>query len=130
MEFMSQQHIDAMNELLAGSDEVKTAGRTLARDYVLAWELSGGPDGGATVYWQLRFGPEGTAFTLTPADDADLRYVGDWRAALTTMARARDGETVQQPWKVEGDEGAVMAAVGEQFAVSQKVATLPATFPV
>lgn len=130
MEFMSQQHIDAMNELLAGSDEVKTVDKTLSRDYVLAWELTDGPDDGATVYWQLRFGPEGTAFALTPADDADLRYVGDWRAALTTMARARDGETVDQPWKVEGDEDAVMAAVGEQFAVSEKVATITTTFPV
>jgi hypothetical protein len=127
---MSQQHIDAMNELLAGSDEVKTAGKTLARNHVLAWELSDGPDDGATVYWQLRFGPEGTAFALTPAADADLRYVGDWRTALTTMTRARDGETVEQPWKIEGDEDAVMATVGEQFAVSQKVATLPTTFPV
>lgn len=131
MEFMSQEHVGAMNELLAASEEVAAAAKELSREYVLAYELTDGPVDGATVYWQLRLSPEGTAFTLTPAPQADLWLRGDWRSALTSMANSRNGDSESDnSLTPEGDFESFMAAVGEQFAVARKVATIPATFPV
>ncbi|WP_245787463.1 hypothetical protein [Amycolatopsis saalfeldensis] len=130
---MSEEHVAAMNGLLAGSEEVAAAAKELPREYVLAYELTDGPVDGATVYWQLRLGPGGTEFALTPAPHADLRLRGDWRAALTSMAESRGREESDSDDNVltpEGDFEFFMAAVGEQFAVARKVATTPATFPV
>lgn len=131
MEFMSQQHVEAMNELLADSAQVSAAARKLPREYVLAYELTDGPADGATVHWQLRFGSGGTTFALTAAPDADVRLRGDWRVALTAMAHTRrSGEPVDDGLVTEGDIESLMAAVGEQFAVARNVATLETTYPV
>ncbi len=130
MEFMSQEHVDAMNELLAGSEELLAAARELPRDYVLAYELTDGPDDGATVYWQLRLGPDGLVFALVPAPGADVRLRGDWRVALTAFARTKNGAPADDGLTADGDFESFMTAVGPQFALGQKVATIPATFPV
>lgn len=131
MEFMSQEHVDAMNALLDGSAEVQAAAGEQARDYVLVYELTDGPDEGATVYWELRLGPDGTRFALTPNPAADLRFSGDWHTAVTAIARSRRGEQVDDAGLITaGDAEAVMAAVGRTFAVARGVATLDATFPV
>lgn len=131
MDFMSQEHVEAMNELLAGSEQVSAAARKLPREYVLAYELTDGPADGASVYWQLRFGAGGTTFALTEAPDADVLLRGDWFVALTAMAHSRrGGEPVDDGLVAEGDVESLMAAVGEQFAVAREVATLETTFPV
>ncbi|GAA3568023.1 hypothetical protein GCM10022222_59910 [Amycolatopsis ultiminotia] len=131
MEFMSQEHIDAMNGLLAGSAEVSAAARELPREYVLAYELTDGPADGATVHWQLRFATDGPTFALTPAPDADVLLRGDWREVVTAAARSRRGEEpVEDGLRTDGDIESFMAAVGELFAVARKVATLETTFPV
>ncbi|WP_240519676.1 hypothetical protein [Amycolatopsis antarctica] len=128
---MSQEHVEAMNELLTGSEEVSVAARKLPREYVLGYELTDGPADGATVHWQLRFGTGGTTFALTAVPDADVLLRGDWRVALTAMARnRRSEEQVDDGLVADGDMESLMAAVGEQFAVARKVATLETTFPV
>ncbi|MFD2469005.1 hypothetical protein [Amycolatopsis silviterrae] len=127
---MSQEHVDTMNELLASSAEVAAAARELSREYVLAYELDGGPDDGATVYWQLRLGPDGSAFALVPAPRADVRLRGDWRVALTAYARSKNGEEADDQLTADGDLESFFAAVGPQFAAARKAATVPTTFPV
>ncbi|WP_231644852.1 hypothetical protein [Sciscionella sediminilitoris] len=126
---MSQDHVDAMNDLRAGSEEVLAAARELSRDDVLAYELTDGPDDGAIVYWQLRLGPDGLAFALVPAPAADVWLRGDWRVALTAFACTKNGEQADDGLTADGDLESFMTAVGPQFALGRKVATIPATFP-
>jgi hypothetical protein len=131
VEFMSADHVEAMNTLLAGSAEVTAAAKDLPREYVLAYALTDGPDDGETVHWQMRFSPSGTAFALTPATDADLVLRGDWRTALTAFAASKGGETVADAGlSAEGDYESFMTAVGAQFAVALKVAAIRTEFPV
>ncbi|WP_237710491.1 SCP2 sterol-binding domain-containing protein [Saccharopolyspora spinosa] len=127
---MSQEHIEAMNDLLARSKEVAAAAAELPREYVLVYELTDGPVDGATVHWQLRFSPGGTTFALTPAPDADVVLRGDWRAALTAMEHSRrTGQPADDGLTTDGDIESLMAAIGKQFAIARKVATLETTFP-
>jgi hypothetical protein len=128
---MSQEHIEAMNRLLAESDEVTAAAHALDREYVLAYELTDGPRDGATVHWRMGLGPDGTSFALAPSPRADVLLRGDWHTALTAMAHSRrTGEPTDEGLTVDGDVEALMAQVGEQFAVARKVATLDTEFPV
>jgi hypothetical protein len=131
MEFMSQEHIDAMNVLLVNSEKVLTAAKELPREYVLAYELTAGPVDGATVYWQVRLGPAGTVFELAPAENPDLCFRGEWRSVVESAARSRDGASDDGGgMSAEGDVPSFMAAVGKNFAIAREVATVPVTYPV
>jgi hypothetical protein len=130
--FMSQQHVQIMNRLLAADAETKAAAAKLPGPFVMAHELANGP-GGRTVWWQMRFDPAtGVSFTLTePATPADLLFTGDWREVVQDLRDVRDGKKDQTGirWVQSGDPG-FMAIVGEAFAAAKKAAAVPADMDV
>ncbi|WIV54052.1 S9 family peptidase [Amycolatopsis nalaikhensis] len=125
--FMSHEHVARMNELLAASDEVLAACAALDRDYEIAYELSGGPDG--TAHWVLRFDRRsGARFSLEPPRDADLTYFGDWTEVIRGSRAARSGEPVEANLTTAGDVS-VTERVADAYATAQRVATIPTEFP-
>lgn len=66
--FMSDEHVERMNELLAQDAEVMAECRALDRDYVIAYALADGPKG--TVYWVFHLQrAAGASFSLDPPID-------------------------------------------------------------
>lgn len=125
--FMSREHVDRMNDLLAGSADVLAACADLDREYEIVYELRNGPDG--TVYWVLRFDrASGARFSLNRTQNADLTYVGDWAEVIRSSRAARNGERVEPSLEVRGDPS-VTDRVGTAYAAAQRVATIPVEFP-
>ncbi|GAB3378050.1 hypothetical protein [Amycolatopsis echigonensis] len=126
--FMSQEHIDRMNELLGDSAEVAAACARLDRDYAIAYELSDGP--GGTVYWTLRFDREaGASFSLEPPVHADVTYLSDWAEAIRFSRAAREGAQAAEPVLETRGDPSVTERVAEAYSVAQSTATLPTVFP-
>ena len=125
--FMSPEHVAAMNDKLAASDEVRKAGAQLDRTYTMAYVLSDGRDGG-DEYWLMSLGPSGAQFALEPKPDADIVFRGDWRAMVDASRAAREGRQVDAGVAVEGDPE-VVAVVGPVFSAAQQVATLEVDWP-
>ncbi len=126
--FMSYTHVFVMNRLLAANDESKSAAAALDRSYVMAYELTNGPDG-ETVWWHLRFDPQsGMSFSLAAPESADVTFKADYTATIDAMKALRDGEGGAPEFDVSGDEG-VLEATAEAFAAGQRAATVPTLFP-
>jgi len=115
MLFMSPQHVETMNELLAASEEVKEAAAALDRDYVILYELSNGR-AGVTEYWSLSFAGGEVRFGLEAVADPDVKLVGDWYRMVTASRLGREGEHV--------DPGVAVA-----FEAAGRVATVPVDWP-
>ena len=126
-QFMSAEHVAAMNTLLADSAEVREAGIALGRTYRLAYVLSDGRDGG-DEHWLMSLGPAGVRFALEPEPDADITFRADWRAIVDTSKAAREGRDLDPGVTVEGDV-TVLATVAPAFAAAQRVATLEVDWP-
>jgi hypothetical protein len=126
MLFMSQEHVDEMNRILAADTTVLQSAAKLDRPWTMLYRLTNGPDGGM-VFWSTQFSPSGVVFGLeqTPAD---LTFDADWRETVDSSRAARDGITKEQDVKVGGDP-AMLEAITEVFALSREVATLPVDFP-
>lgn len=125
--FMSREHVQQMNRLLEESSEVAAACRALERDYVVAYELSDGPDG--AVFWVMRFDRRtGVKFSLAPPQDADVTYVGDWAEAIQAGRAAREGRSFEPSMQLRGDTS-VLATVADAYAAAQQAATVPVQFP-
>jgi hypothetical protein len=120
--FMSMEHVDLMNRLLADDAASLEACAALARRYTLAYELS--RDGG-TVWWTMEFDPKtGVRFGLVaPEQPADLTFHGGYRAMLDATARTKAGEQVPMPLTPSGDLK-VMEVVGAAFAAARSKATI------
>lgn len=126
--FMSQQHVDIMNRILAADADSKAECAQLARSYWMVYELN---DGGRTVWWSVEFNPNrGVRFSLqAPDTDApDLLYRGDYRAVVKATQRAKQGGDGEEPVTTHGDPG-VMAVIGPAFAAAGRAATIASEFP-
>lgn len=129
MLFMSQEHVDAMNELLERSADVReacAATPTGPAGRVLAYRLTDGPEG-STVRWSITF-TDTVRFALEEHPSPDVTFVGDWSRMIRAARASRAGEPLDPGVEVVGDLE-VMAAVGPAFAAAQAVATLPVEFP-
>lgn len=126
--FMSPEHVERMNQLLAQSAEVLSACAALDRDYELAYELSDGPEG--TVYWVLRFDRrKGAAFSLVRPRDADVTFLGNWREVINASQRTRDDGEPPPELDTRGDASA-LDRVAAAYEAAQRAATIASTFPV
>lgn len=125
--FMSPEHVRRMNELLAESDLVLEACAKLDRNFEIAYELKGGPDG--TVYWILDFGPSaGAAFSLAAPNAADLTFLGNWAETIRDSKAFRDGEGDEPAFEIHGDS-TVLTRTEDALRAAQAVATVPVDFP-
>ncbi|MFD9949895.1 hypothetical protein ACFWYW_29585 [Nonomuraea sp. NPDC059023] len=125
--YMSHEHIEQMNDLLARSDEVAAACAELDRDYVIAYELGDGP--GGTVFWVLSFDRiTGARFSLDEPAHADVTFAGDWRRLVRAGQAHRQGTEVDPAVEVRGDPG-VLDAVSPAMAVARRAATVDVEFP-
>lgn len=125
VEFMSQQHVERMNQLLAASAEVRAACASLPAPRVLGYRLTNGP-GGQTVHWRMSF-QDTVQFQLEDLP-SDVLYVGDWSLMIRASRSSREKEAVDPQVVVEGDP-AVLAEIGPVMAVARTVATLDVHFP-
>jgi hypothetical protein len=126
--FMSQQHVDTMNELIAATPEVQEAAAELGNDRLLAFELADGP-GGETVWWSLTVGPSGFRMGLgRPARLPDVLIRSDFAAMIRSVRAGREGRSEEAPQEVVGDQE-LMARIFEVLEVARPVATLDSELP-
>lgn len=126
--FMSQQHVDIMNRILATDADSHAECAKLDRSYWMVYELQ---DADSTVWWSVEFSPSaGVRFSLLPPDtDApDLLYRGDYREMVKATQRAKQGQGGEEPVTTHGDPG-VLTIIGPAFAAAGRVATIPSEFP-
>ena len=124
-EFMSPEHVDRMNALLAGSEELRAACAGLAAPRVMAYRLADGP-AGRTVHWRMLF-HDTVRFELTEGP-AEVVYVGDWAQMIRAARAGRDGAVVDPGLRVEGDP-AVLTEIAPVMELARDVATVPVDFP-
>jgi hypothetical protein len=126
--FMSQEHVDEMNALIAGSLQVRKAATELGTDRVLAFELADGPDGD-TVWWLLDVGPSGFQFRLgEPTTQPDVVIRADFTAMIRAVRAEREGRQEEYPQEVVGDPE-LMARIFEVLEVARPIATLDTELP-
>lgn len=127
--FMSAEHVDAMNRILALDDGTRAACAKLPRPYWFVHELD---DHGATVWWTLEFNPQyGARFSLAPPPEGvrvDILMRGAYRAVVEATRRGKAGEKVPYPATLEGDVQA-MEMFGPALEAARRAATLETQFP-
>jgi hypothetical protein len=126
--FMSAEHVEAMNRLLAVDADSRAKCAQLSRSYWFVHELD---DHGHTVWWTLEFNPsDGMRFSLVPppADvRVDILMRGSYYAVLEATRRRKAGEEVPYPVTTDGDLQA-MVIVGPALEASRRAATLETRF--
>lgn len=127
--FMSAEHVEAMNRLLATDDESKAQCALLSRPYWLVHELD---DVGRTVWWTLELNPrDGMRFSLVPPPidvQADIVMRGSYTAVVEATRRRKAGEEVPYPVSTHGDLQS-MAIFGPALEVGRRAAMLDTRFP-
>jgi hypothetical protein len=128
--FMSAEHVEAMNRLLAVDAESKTQCARLPRPYWMVHELD---DGGRTVWWTLELNPrEGMRFSLVPPPvdvQADIVMRGFYSAVVEATRRRKSGEEVPYPVSSAGDLQS-MAIFGPALEAGRRAAMLETRFPL
>jgi hypothetical protein len=126
MEFMSAEHVDTMNALLADAPTVREACGRLSRPYVIAYRLSDGP-GGQDVHWTLTF-DETVQFGLTEHPHPDVVIVGDWTDMIAATVSSRTGAPREPNVTYEGDPDA-LKMTDPALEAARAIATVDVDFP-
>jgi len=126
--FMSPEHVAALNERLAASQDARDACARLSSDVLIVQHLTD-EDGGPDVWWQVRFSrEEGSSLRLgKPEREPDVLYQGGYWAMIAYMT-ARDF-SAPPPLTRTGD-ASVEAGASEAHKASQACAIREVTFPV
>jgi hypothetical protein len=124
--FMSREHVDIMNALLADAHDVHAACSTLDRSYVLHYDLTGGPQGDK-VHWTMIFSPDGVRFGLDEPLRADLVIAGPYAEVVAASRAAREGREPSAQLPMTGDT-AVLEVIGPAFAAARAAARVDVDF--
>jgi hypothetical protein len=127
MEYMSDEHIAAMNTRLAGSQEVRALCSALPRPISLAIELSDGP-GGETVHWTFTV-TDAARFSRDPCPAADVSMTGDWTKMMLSSRALTTGQELDPEVDITGDLEALEQLLAIRNASAPSVAGMPVTFP-
>lgn len=126
--FMSTQHVEIMNGLLAEDADSKSECAKLDRRYWMVYELA---DAERTVWWSVAFDPAlGVRFSLTPPASGEplILYRGDFRAVVKATQRLKQGGDAALPVTTHGDPQ-VLTIIGPAFAAAGRAATIASEFP-
>ena len=126
--FMSAEHVDLMNGLLAADADSRAECAKLDRRYWMSYELA---DAGGTVWWSVEFNPRsGVRFSLEPpaADEPLILYRGDHRAVVKGTQALKQGGGEGLPVTTHGDPD-VLRIIGPAFAAAGRAATVDSQFP-
>ena len=126
IKFMSAEHVAAMNELLRDAPEVRDVCSVLDREHVMAYRLTGGPDG-RDVLWSVIFG-DTVQFELRDDDAPDVLLVGDWGAMIRTLHDARSGSATSPDLTLTA-EPEVFARLNAIFDIARPVAMVDTALP-
>jgi hypothetical protein len=126
MEFMSEEHVAAMNALLEDAPQVREACAQLDRPRTMSYRLADGP-AGRDVHWAVTF-TDTVRFSLDEKAEPDVLLVGSWTQMIRASRANRHGEQIDPGVSIEGD-AAVLAEVGPVLEASRAAATLPVQFP-
>lgn len=126
MEYMSAEHMAAMNELLQSAPEVRAACDQLGESRVMSYLLTNGPDH-EDVHWTITF-TDTIRFSPEEAAAPDLRFTGDWRQMIRSARAGREGKQIDPGVAIDGDP-AICAAILTAFESARGIATLPVEFP-
>jgi hypothetical protein len=126
MEFMSAEHVKAMNQVLEQSEEVRRACTSLDGPKVLAFRLSDGP-GGADVHWALTYGNT-MRFSLDEHPSPDVLITGDWKRMIRAVAAGRRGEAADPGVEIIGDQE-LFLRLNQILELGRGVATFEVSFP-
>jgi hypothetical protein len=126
MEFMSPEHVAAMNDVLEQSEDVRAACAGIGRPSVLAFRLSDGP-GGADVHWTMIF-HDRMRFSLDKHPSPDVLITGDWKRMILATAAGRRGEVLDPGVEITGDQQLLMR-LNQILDLGRRVATFEVSFP-
>lgn len=126
-EFMSHEHVAAMNDRLRTADDVRAACRELGQPRAMLYRLRNGPDGGSDVFWTLTY-EDTIQFALADHPDPDVVLTGDWHTMLRAVRAARSGESAAPDLQVQGDPE-VFARLNAILDIARPVATLDTVIP-
>jgi hypothetical protein len=126
MEFMSPEHVEAMNRVLDQDEAIRQACAGLDGPRVLAFRLSDGP-GGTDVHWTLTF-DRTMRFSLDEHPSPDILMTGDWKRMIQATEAGRRGEALDPGVEIHGDL-AVLAQLMEIFELGRRIATFEVSFP-
>lgn len=124
--FMSQQHLDQMNDLLQSADAVKEMCASLGARRVMTYDLTGGP-GGHTVHWTVTL-DDTVQFSLDRPSHPDIVLSGDWSRLVRASRGAHAGDPQDPGLTVHGDT-AMLTQVVSILDVARGAAAVPVTFP-
>lgn len=127
--FMSAEHVEAMNRLLAVDAGSLAECAKLPRPYWFVHELD---DQGRVVWWTLEFNPDqGARFSLAPPPEgvrADILMRGSYGEVVEATRRGKAGEKLPYPAKMEGNPQD-MGIFGPALEAARRAATLETRFP-
>lgn len=126
--FMSQDHVQRMNDILSADAASKAACAALDRRWNMVYELKHGTQ---TVWWTMSFDPaQGVAFSLeAPQGAADILFRGEYKAMMDWMRLLKAGDkNAPEPITQSGDPNG-MNVIGPAFQAAQQVATLDTEIP-
>jgi hypothetical protein len=127
--FMSEAHVELMNERLAASSATLEACGRMPSDVLIAYRLRD-EDTEAVVWWQMRFSrTAGVRFLLgEPSAVPDVTFEGGYWSMVEGAMAQRRGEAVRPDVEMKGDAGALQL-ISEAFGLAQGVATVPVEMP-
>lgn len=126
MEFMSPEHIAAMNERLRRAEVVRAACRDLGAPRVLQFHLADGP-GGADVYWTVEY-RHTMQFSLESHPEPDVVLSGDSTNQIRATISARTDKPVPQNISIQGDP-AILEQLKAIIEIARPFATFDTRFP-
>jgi hypothetical protein len=126
MEFMSPEHVDAVNAIVAEDQSVRAACARLPRPRVVAYRLTNGPDG-ADVHWTASFA-DTLVLSLTEAPASDVQIHGEWADMIRSARANREGQATNPDLTIGGDHS-VLGEIGPIMELARPFATLPVEFP-
>jgi hypothetical protein len=126
-EFMSAEHVAAMNLRLRDDQAVRAACRRIDDGpHVMLYRLRDG-SAGEDVLWAVHV-DETVRFELADHLHPDVVLTGDWWRMIEAVRAGREGRAVEADLRVEGDLR-VVASLMAVLDVARPVATMPTSLP-
>ncbi|MGO4258863.1 hypothetical protein [Marmoricola sp. RAF53] len=125
-EYMSREHVDAMNELLLDDAAVRAACAQLDRPRAMTFHVLDGP-GGEDIFWTMLFDTT-LQFLLHEQPEADILVTVSWDDMLDATRAARAGAPGAPRLDVRGS-AALFTQLLAIMEVGRAVATLDIRLP-
>jgi hypothetical protein len=126
--FMSPEHVDQMNQLLAESAAVRNAAAALGGSYTMTYQLDDAPTG--TEYCTTVLGPSGMHLELTdPPTPPDILIRADWTTTMRALYAQKAGRAAPTVAEETTGDAMLLKRLEEVLAIGRRVATIDTCLP-